>query len=507
MRNNESFNFDDAVFTYFVSSQVNPMFKKQVEFAKRRLVINHTEGTSVLISSNSHESVCVIGLCVDSHAEIKRNKIPDYLLHNENLGNLFMKTRRLAGRFVILYETKGEVIVFNDPAGLLSVFYNLGKDVCLSSCDELIRKHFDYEYCDEHLDIRNGSLLLSLQMPNDITVSKNVKALLPNHYIDIDKLNPVRFFPVNGWNPKLKFGEKQQGFKKMFEKHITLIDNIVSEYAKYYDIAAPITSGYDSRVVLSFLRRKIKNIPCYTFKHDSFNAETPDFYIPPKICEVLKLSHAIIPDADVSDAFFKEIQAVIGEYHMKYTVDLGQTFISKFKGKALVTGCISEHIGKLYWGDSGPLYLANLDFFKSMHNNTSKHLHNHVKPHFDELNGKFTYKYIHDLFALEIMGARWSAQALMIYGVMGVSALNIYNCREIIEDWMCVPRKLRKNKKFIHYSFLERLAPELLTFPFNPTTDKKEQTKSRIYENPLLLCLYRHYAWIRRSMRKGEQTR
>jgi hypothetical protein len=71
----------------------------------------------------------------------------------------------------------------------------------------------------------------------------------------------------------------------------------------------------------------------------------------------------------------------------------------------------------------------------------------------------------------------------------------MYNCKEIIDIWTGIPRKLRVATA-IHRNIFEKIDKELLSIPFNPT-DKFGFVK----KNPLLFVLATHVKYLFNSLK------
>src|SRR5690606_40886783 len=72
-------------------------------------------------------------------------------------------------------------------------------------------------------------------------------------------------------------------------------------------------------------------------------------------------------------------------------------------------------------------------------------LHSFPTRRSSDLKAEELFPAIYDLFAIENRLGRWASQGNMIYSAAGIVNLNIFNCREIIESWMQIPR--RKDRK------------------------------------------------------------
>ena len=86
--------------------------------------------------------------------------------------------------------------ILGDASGSIPVFYRFheGKLVCGTNQFE-VAKRCGYTADSRLLAIRRGSLL-EQAMPGDVDVTafREVRRLLPNHYLDVAKQKVVRFF-------------------------------------------------------------------------------------------------------------------------------------------------------------------------------------------------------------------------------------------------------------------------------------------------------------------------
>ena len=133
-------------------------------------------------------------------------------------------------------------------------------------------------------------------------------------------------------------------------------------------------------------------------------------------------------------------------------------------------------MGKSLLGNAIPTYLASSSYFQCKIHNRAKESSNELKRYIRELRAAGEGENIFDLFAVENRCGRWCSQGGAIYSLMGVCSVNIFNCRELILDWIRVPRKLRVNKAIHRHIFLHNDA-NLLNFPFNPSEERHKFLK------------------------------
>jgi hypothetical protein len=489
----DGFCFGDATFTYFISNQKNDMFEKQLVFFSKNLVINHTRKTSVLTYKNENESMCIIGLCVDSHGCVMREEIPEFIIRNGQgeIRTILDNHHRFAGKYVILYENAHGLYAFADAACELQINYFTGDGVCLSSIDGLISREYSLEISEKAKDIRNGSSY-DQPMPYHMTLYDLVKVLLPNHYLDVYAHTVYRYFPDKAI--------ESRKLNDVVERTIFLVCNIIDEYAKYYALVNPLTAGWDSRCNLAFLKKRIPEISCFTHNHPHFTAETADFYLPPMLCKQQNLRHVMFDDLEPPPDFMEKLEAAIGKYHGRDTISYGYSIAQNLPGKAVTNGDIIGTIANDLLGQNVPNAVATPQYFLAKLHNYSKYTGAVVKEHVSEIrSNRFSAANVIDIFAMESRCGRWQAQIHMIYSVLGVNDLNLYNCLELIELWIGLSRKER-TQMAIHKEVFKTLNMRLMEIPFNPG-----KQHSFAYRNPFLFYVATRfkYALNKRKQRQA----
>jgi hypothetical protein len=479
--------FNNAQFTFMISSRNNPLFAKQIYLSDHGLYINLSDQTDCSFAEERTNYLYIIGLCIDSHAELDREEIPSFLISQckGELTTALSLVSRFAGSFVILFSIGGQLFIANDASGSIPVYYSDAKTICVSSSDQMVSTECNYKISQYAVQIRQSQDLLQ-PLPNDITLYENVRILLPNHYLKLLSSDIKRYAPLHFYD---KSSKKNSDQNKILEKQINQIDNIIKEYARYNHLICPLTGGRDSRLVFAFLKRHLHNLECFTFFHKGFTQSSGDIYIPQVICDTYKIKHHLVDDLIATDSYFQSITEIIGTYHSRYTINLAYTYTSTFNGVALVNSSILDQVGKSLLGNSLPLFFARSSYFTAKQHNFSSACKRETSNYIDSVKAEELFPAIYDLFAIENRLGRWASQGNMIYSAAGIVNLNIFNCREIIESWMQIPRRKRK-KYFIHNYFFNAIAPDLLQFPFNPD-DKTSWIKD--YAPLFLIGTYAKY--------------
>ena len=457
-----AFVFDDALFTYAISSEKIDRFSQRQFMSASGLSVHYTRKTDVLYASEDGAEIAVIGFCVDSHGELKRDEIPGWLLSRRQspIEELYRACDRFAGKYVIFFFDGNDSFLWGDA--ICSVQINYGSHdgrVCAAFADKIAADYLGVSVSEYSKKIRLSSDLIQ-PMPGALTMYDEVKSLLPNHYLNLSAGKAVRV-PLKP--PAF------EGMEKVTARSAELIHAITREYMRYCDIICPLSSGYDSRVVFSFLKAHNPDIHCYTFKHKGFTDTTDDVVVPAAITKAYGRPWKCVPDIPIPEEYQNAVSEVIGPYHTQNSLDLAWTYLSAFAGHTLVGGSVLDEIGKCLTGNATPDGLASPSFLQCKTHNTNPETRKIIRDWIEAARANGEKGHIFDLFAWENTLGRWYAQGSMLYSLTGVLSLNIFNCRELIQEWVSVPRKLRAKRK-IHKAFLTLNDPKLLDFPFNPST-------------------------------------
>ena len=460
---NAAFDFQQAVFTYAISSDPIRQYPNHQPISGGCLTVSFTDKTDVYTYSANGREAAVIGICVDALGELSPPDVPRYLtaLEKADILSVCQEIRRFAGRFILYYSNQSGEYLIPDAYGLLEINYGrMGKDFCAASIAKTVGDYFGLPISKVSSAIKEGGDF-SQPLPFQTTMYDQVKALLSNHYLDLKDLKMKRV-PINVHSVKTA-----KELDLCVERTIGLVTNILRAYRERFAIACPLTAGSDSRVVLSFLKREDPTLSCYTFYHDGFQDDTPDIAIPRQISKDLSLSYEVIRDETPSGDYFRGAISCLGDYCSDNTLSLAFTFSSHFPDKILIHSDILDQIGKSSLGKNIPSFLATPGFFNCKLHNFSRLTKAEMKKMWKDMKQTEAYNDGFDLYCIEEDGARWVAQGLTAYSVCGVTALNLFNCGMILDLWMGVPRKLRM-RYAIHKGILERLEPRLLQYPVNP---------------------------------------
>ena len=270
---------------------------KETLFGRYHLLTS--EGTNCFVFSTEITSMALVGHAYDPFTMVfQETEILCDLTKALSTGEdcFWDQLNNLTGVFTLLVLKDGELRVIGDAAGLQSTFYcvkngrvyiashtNIFSDL-LSLCrDPYIERLAHYRFFK----------LLGNSLPGDLTPFSEVKRLVPNHYVLIDKKKEIavkRFY----WPHLLKMSRSEivEEVSQIMHANMFLISQ------KWDRPAISMTGGCDSKTTLACTNGLYEKFSY--FSYISSESEEVDAYAAKSICEALGLKHTIyqIPDDD-----------------------------------------------------------------------------------------------------------------------------------------------------------------------------------------------------------------
>ena len=450
--------YTDSIFLFCVQSatQCTTEYEASIAFGPYRFC--YTNGTPVNNACCGDRELLVFGLAVDVRDGVGDNLASKILTSTCTLQDVIDYDTFLGGKYILLYKDSTGVYAIPDATASIPFCYTLDSCPLVCAADsEQIAKILDLQPDAELLKVRNSGDI-SQAMPYDLTVYKNIAQLLPNHYFSFLERRAVRF---------VNYDQKQSplSYKKAAELTAPFISNILQYYKQHFKLYCPLTSGWDSRVVLAVMLSKEEAVATYTIRHDNFSENEPDIVIPQKIAEQFAVSNIQIPDLLPSANMLKIFDDRLGATgYSKRTLMIANTIKSSYGDGAVINGDIIGQVGKCSLHRDIPETLATARYFRCKLHNYSKESLYQLNRWIKDIKDSGEKVNLFDLFSIESRMGRWAAQENLIYGMIGQNYLNIFNSRSIIYQWIRVSRKHRKLSK-IHQQLIAITYPELMGIP------------------------------------------
>lgn len=449
---------DTAIFSYCFSSEQMDFCSMPIQYRFGKYYLSVDSRTPYFACKDEFCECAIFGYAVNV-VTAKCDSIPEDILMNCNsIDEVIEYEKKLGGKYIIFYNNKEEYYILGDATASIPLFYALTGNVCCTNNLQIIADKFDLSPDPQYLNIRRSGDI-SQAMPFDITVYKEIKQLLPNHYYDVNKAKSIRL--VNSVSK-----QREVSVEEATDMVLPMIDVLVRYYLNNFKINCPITSGRDSRVVLAFLLANGFDGSCYTIKHPEHTDKTQDIVVPRKLCDVVGVPYSIIKDVELTPAVIDQMDDLLGKgnYSMR-TLRIAQTVKEYCANSAIINGDIIGQVGKCSLHRDIPSCFATPGYFRCKLHNYSHEAKEQLGLWLTEIKQSGEQINSFDLFSIENRMGRWAAQENLIYNSIGQIYLNIFNSRSIIYLWTAVNRKERKNSG-IHINLIKKEKPELLEMPF-----------------------------------------
>jgi hypothetical protein len=222
--------------------------------------------------------------------------------------DLFEIVYPLNGRWVLLVDDGITLRLLTDAAGLRQVRYthidHLGQTWCASQAKH-IAKALGLQVDAAAMEFMEWSRATDPESwwPGTSSPYRDVKRLLPNHFLDIRTGRAHRFWPTEQ--------------RRMRDLDNTAVENIATALsaqilsaAQRFQCAQGLSSGWDSRVLLAASRPIVDRLRYYTLKDRGMTANHPDVRIPGKLAKRLGLPHDLI---DIKNEASEEFLEKVGD--------------------------------------------------------------------------------------------------------------------------------------------------------------------------------------------------
>lgn len=420
--------------------------------------------------------ILLLGFIIDPfHPDHSSQEIVDELVKLSTKEDLFYRLESLSGRYVILYKNQKDFLLFHDMFGQRQINYTKyeGQLFVCSSVKLLIDlSHKKVEFIPNHEELfrDKGFQLFDQWFLGDLTWDQNIKKLLPNHFLDLN-LEETRRIPF----AETETLSEQQVIDYC---HQVVKGNFEAVAIRYDKIHQALTSGYDSRTLLSFSQSHWDKIQFYTFSRGDTNSSR-DTKIAQKLADVYSFKYQSIkklPRDLEFEQWYKE-QFIIPRttpkfYNIKY--------FQQFKDQSCinVTGDGVQMVRNL----RSP---QQLDSAKKLFDSLGYSYHNHHLESFSEWLAEAKVVadendvLVSDLFTQEIaqgqLTARWSHE----FDLSGCEEFNPFNHKRMV---YLILRNIPYDHRITpNYTFQKKLMESALNgitaYPFNPPTWKDKVKK------------------------------
>lgn len=239
----------------------------------------------VTVVGDSTKTLTLLGYLFDPESYQSSNQeiLRRVLAATKDFGSLTLALKPYAGRYALFYQARECLNLVQDALALREVYYCQRENavVCGSQPNLLVRFSQPMihessnpellDFVQNHLPrVRNGRLWVG-----DGTPYEGVKHLLPNHYVDLTRLESRRYWP----NTLLSRIELDEAVCKC----AAFLQGAMKAAAHRHHLMLAVTAGEDSRAILAASKEISSSIYFFINKHDTLSDQSGDIRIPQEI--------------------------------------------------------------------------------------------------------------------------------------------------------------------------------------------------------------------------------
>lgn len=424
------------------------------------------------------KSLTLLGFILDpDHPQYANAHILNDLITKLSTCDTFFKhTYRFGGRWILIVDDGEEICLFNDAVGLRQVFYTdvgMAKELWCASQPGIIAELCDLQMDSEAVDFIDSYEFRTnpeFRWPGDSSPYKEIKHLLPNHYLNLKTGRCFRY-----WPDKPLTGIK---FDEALERTASILQGLMKSAAHRFDLALSITAGLDSRVVLAASKPISDSVSFMTVRQIGKPEDHPDVTTPFQLLSRLGLKHDVIKSSLLmDDEFTKAFKKNVPVAHYVYAPD-AQAILNYYgKSKVAVTGSTSEVSRSSFRALlNKPLNekLTVWDFASLQNMGKNQFALSHYEAWLSGLGNIYNVDIL-NLFEWELDDGNWLANCQTEFDIAWRDIFTPFNCRELIITILSVERRYMQAPKYeFHERLMLKLWPEVLSLPVNPHKNKKK---------------------------------
>ena len=407
--------------------------------------------------------------------------INDIIESVKSADEVFDKLSAKCGRFVMIVKIKEDFRIFNDTGGMRQIFYHIDSsdNLWCASQSIIIAEQLGL-HIDENIkkDLNKSFLFRKSSdhwYPGRISPFKEIYHLTPNHYIDLNNNDYIRYWPAKSLAPI--------SIPECVEKTSTLLRGIFKSACCRFDkLALGISSGLDSRLLLAASNVPEADIDYFTQTEGQIGYEDPDTGITSTLLAQLGLKHSILVlpeklDTDFNTLFRRNVFTArtikgINAY------SLFKNFNAESQDIVVLYGNLHEITkrDRYRWPRLPNILIRGAALTEMAQMTGSRIALEEFTLWLNSVKRVTDYNIdILDLMHWEQRVGNWAAMTFSEYDI-AFETLCPYNCRQYIEYMLRVPLKYRTMPDYkLHHELIRNLWPE--TLRFNVTTVNRSSSK------------------------------
>lgn len=456
-------------------SAVNPNWKELVfgENEEYTVFYDGRNQTVKFNAANSKTWVMLLGSFMDTEqANDNISDIAEELVKRLDISmdSFWDYVDILNGRHIIVYGKDGEVNLFTDATGMRSTYYCTEK-MLIASHYGLIGDIFpcsNHPFYDEYRAYFKENMGC-YSLPGNITPLKEVKILIPNHYVSLlDGHTITRFYP--------RKPVENRSIEEVCDYIAASIKRQYEKLVEKHDVIHSMTAGCDSRISLAAAKNVKDKITLFTYHNENPNMSNHEhrdreinYLCAKNIAEHENIKHLEIilkgkrPDDMVSvmnknhyhphNKFIEDMRA--GYDFTPNTIHLRSNNIELCRNRShsqvFVDSDEPAHKFARWANYKGDILDKAISYFQD----------------FVDENDIYVYKKFNfdwgNPYVIEVQAALWISASVLVDNDMLCDTYMLFNVRKILDMAQSLPTYWRE-QNVIYRELLKRLYPSLLDY-------------------------------------------
>ncbi|MBW1991390.1 MAG: hypothetical protein JRI59_04610 [Deltaproteobacteria bacterium] len=435
------------------------------------LVLSAHPDLEVVSHSTAETTLTLLGFILDplNPSRTSEDIVRDLAQRCKDLADLLAGCEPLSGRWALLLQNREGSWIFTDALGFRTVYYTSPElGTWCGSQPEIIKAAVGLEREDDE------GLLAFVLNPRfarqesawvgSRTIYKNCHRLLPNHFLKLGASQPVRFFPL--------VPLEKRGVEEIVAAAVGILQGSFAAITRRTSLTQPITSGWDSRVLLAASRHMAEHIEYYVDRQGALPENHPDIWVPARLTKKMGLNFVLKNSEEILPGWFVGLLAsnvtgarVLPKTRMIYARLMdGETRVN-------INGNGSEVCRNYYESRFGlnPCNPSTEELAQGLGYPGMTFVIQELEEWRAGLAASGTNDVnILDLLMWEQDLGTWGAQYPAEQD-LAVEEFSPFNCRRLLTTLLSAPRELRAGPHHpLYRQLIEAMWPELLAFPFNP---------------------------------------
>jgi hypothetical protein len=452
---------------------------RKFEIDNQHLLTVHPDLPTTIVQHKTNKLV-LLGYAIDPYdserteLDILQRAVVDITSEADVISSI----ENLSGRFVLVVKHRNHLWLFHDAVALRQVNYCLDKRgaIWCASQPEALAAQLKLKYDEEVLSFKNSSVWSTSKdefwLPNKRTPFQEIRNLLPNHYLDLQNAQAIRYWPVAGCIGSRLVSES-------IELCTPILKGSIRAAALKFDLRMGISAGGDSRKTLAASKCVKEQI--YYFSHTPTQASmlVNDVEIPARLLPKLGVKHhSLLTERMPWD--FQQLYEENVSCAREKRGHIAYTLLQNFGPEATVLNSnISEVAQCIYWLPKAKINGEGLAILSGLN-------HQFAIQEFQEwIDGAASAcnaanMNILDLFFLEQRMGRWAASAFSEYDIAH-ETFNPYNNRRLHCLMLAIDERHRKNRRWdVTIEHIRHMWPEVLLEPINPPDRVRDRMQQHI---------------------------